>query len=146
MRKLITTVAALVMVAAMFQAGSVKAGGPAKPSSQSKSGVAVAYAKANIGTLSLLSFGGKGTTSAAVTGGVISNYVDITFTGKYPKDITADQVILNATAKSYDFGVANTEVVSVNPTQLVISVSGWISTNTVTHSGETVFVTVYMGY
>jgi len=144
MRKLITTVIALVMVAAMFHAGSVKAAS-AKPSSQSKSGVAVAYAKADIGTKSILSFGGKGTTSAAVSGGDSNHYINVTFTGKYPKDINTDQVIVNATAMSKDYGVANAYAAAANQTQLVIVASGWISTNTVVGSQETVFLTVFIG-
>ena len=142
MRKLITTVAALVMVAAMLQAGSVKASG-ASIISASKTGVAVAYAKASIGAGSVLSFGGKGTTSAVAGGGNIG-FTYVTFTGKYPSGLTANQVILNATAQSWDYGVANAEVISVNSTQLVVSVSGWIS-DTKVYTGETAFLTVYLG-
>ena len=143
MRKFITTVVALVIVAAMFRAGSVKAAG-VKPSSQSKSGAAVAYAKASISTGSILSFGGKGTTSAVVSGTDSNSYVDVTFTGKYPKDITEDQVIINATAQSSDYGVANTVVISATSSQLVVEVSAWVS-DTEVANGETVFLTVHLG-
>jgi hypothetical protein len=145
MRRYIGIVIALVTVAAVFQAESVKAAA-AKRSSQSKSGMAVAYAKANIGTGTILSFGGKGTTAAEVTAANLSQDIWITFTGKYPKDITTNQVILNATAQAHDYGVANARVYTANPTQIEVAVSGWISDNTSSSSGETVFLAVFLGY
>jgi hypothetical protein len=138
-----TTVVALVVVAGMLRSGTVKASAP-KPSHQSKSGVAVAYAKADILNQVVLSFGGKGTTAAEATSGDGLNFIEVTFTGKYPKDITADQVIINATAQTSFFPVANAIVSDVNPTQLVVQVSAWVS-NTQEGNGEIVFFTVYLG-
>lgn len=146
MRKVITVAAALVMVVAMWKSGTVTASSGPKPSSASKSGAAVAFAKASISSQSVLSFGGKGTTAAVASGGDSNAFVDVKFTGKYPKDITTSQVIINATAESSDFGVANAFVVSASPTQLVIEVSGWVSTNANSNTGETVFMSVYLGF
>jgi hypothetical protein len=143
MRKVITVAAALVMAVAMVRAASMST---PKPSSASKSGAAVAYAKADILTQTVLSFGGKGTTAAAVSGGQSNSFIDVKFTGKYPKDVTVDQVIINATAQSSDFGVANATVVSASPSQLVVEVSGWVSTNTDSNVGETVFMSVFLGF
>jgi hypothetical protein len=143
MRKVITVAAALVMVVAMVRAASMST---PKPSSASKSGAAVAYAKADIASQTILSFGGKGTLAAAVSGGSSNAFIDVKFTGKYPKDITVDQVIVNATAQSSDFGVANAIVQSASPSQLVVEVSGWVSTNTDSTAGETVFMSVYLGF
>jgi hypothetical protein len=36
--------------------------------------------------------------------------------------------------------------VSASPTQLVIEVSGWVSTNANSNTGETVFMSVYLGF
>ena len=143
MKRFVAMTAALVMVAAMVQVGSVKAGS-AKGNTASKSGVAVAFAKLNIGTASVLTFGGKGTTSAVVSDGDSNSFVDVTFTGKYPKGITTTQVVINASAESSDYGVANAIATSANSTQLVIEVSGWVS-DTKALNGETVFVSVFLG-
>jgi hypothetical protein len=143
MRKFLMTVVALAIVVVMFRAGSVKAAA-VKPSAQSKSGAAVAYAKVDLLAGSLLSFGGKGTTSAVISDSSVSNWVDVTFTGKYPKDVTEDQVIINATCQSDDYGVANAQVISVSSSQLVIEVYGWVS-DTEESNGEKVFFTVFLG-
>ena len=145
MRRFITIMAALVMVAAMFQAGSVKAAA-AKASSQSKSGAAVAYAKVSTHTQSIQTFGGKGTTGAVVTDGDVDDWVQVTFIGKYPKDITTDQVIVNVTAEANgDWAVANAQVYDANPTQLVVDVYSWISTNVDMYVGENMFISVFLG-
>lgn len=146
MRKVFTVAIALVLVAAMLKSGTVRASSGPKRSSASKSGAAVAYAKASISSQSILSFGGKGTAAAVASGGDSNSFVDVKFIGRYPKDITASQVIINTTAESSDFGVANAFVVSASPTQLVIEVSGWVSTNANSNTGETVFMSVYLGF
>lgn len=140
MWKIMTTVAVGLMAATMIQANL---GGTAKPSSVSKKGVAVAFAKADIAAATVLTFGGKGTEAASATGDHFG-YADISFTGHYPKNITADQVIVIATAQSADFGVANATVLSASPTELVIRVYGWSSAS-LAYSGEKVFVSVLLG-
>ena len=145
MRKTITTAAAVMAVFAMVWSGQVRAVSAPKGSSQSKGGAAVAYAKADIATQKILSFGGKGTTAATVSGGNSNAFINVTFTGKYPKGVTEDQVIINATAQSSDFGVANAVVVSASSSQLVVEVSGWVSTNANSNVGETVFMSVFIG-
>jgi hypothetical protein len=131
---------ALVTVAAMFQAESVKASSIA---STSKSGVAIACAKVNIATASVLGFGGKCTTAAVASGGDSNAYTFVTFTGKYPKDISTNNVIINLTTKANNYGVANGYIWTANATQLVIEVDGWIS-DTLAAGNETVFLTVFV--
>ncbi|HUI05957.1 MAG TPA: hypothetical protein VL486_03015 [Verrucomicrobiae bacterium] len=145
MRKITTTVAALVMAAAMLQVARAERARRVPPSRQSKSGVAVAYAKAYIGGPTLLSYGGKGTTSAAITDSDTNSFVNITFTGKYPKDLTLDEVIVNTPCQSLDYGVANGNVVSATSTQIDVEVYGWVSESGAAN-GETVFVTLFLGY
>ena len=142
MWKLVTTVAVGLMAATMIQA-SVGGTVSAKPSSVSKKGVAVAFAKVNIATAEILTFGGKGTEDATATGDH-AGYADIKFTGHYPKNITGDQVIVIATCQSNDWGVANAMVMSESPTELLIRVYGW-SSSTLAYNGETVFVSVMLG-
>src|SRR5262245_57607534 len=73
-----------------------------------KNGKAVAYAKVNLNDASVRSFGGK--TSAAVGTLNSPGDVNVVFTGKFPKGITIDQVIVQATCEYGGFCVANGQV------------------------------------
>ena len=144
MRKVLVTVVTLMIVAA---AVVWAASNQFKPSPQSLSGVAVAFAKADIGTGDLLSFGGKGTTEATITDrNPTSGEIQVTFTGKYPKNITKDNIILNATHESSStFGVvADAFAYEASPTQIVIIVGEW-ETDTLAAVADRVFLTVYVG-
>jgi hypothetical protein len=120
--------------------------GAVKPSAQSKGGAAVAFAKANIAQSLVNGFGGKGTTFAQVSDvNVGQGEIELTFTGKYPKDITADTVIVNVTPEiSVASCVANAFVNSASPTEIVIRVNVWRSDSLTPVAGG-VFVTVYVG-
>ena len=142
MRKVLMTVGGLMAVVAV--AWGVSTTG--KPSAQSKSGAAVAYAKADIAGFYIYSFGGKGTKTALVTAGDQANYIIISFQGKYPKDLIADQVILNATAQTTATNsVVSAEVLSVSPSQIVVEVVSRDST-TGYASPIPVFVSVFCGF
>lgn len=146
MRKLLMAVGGLMVVAAVvvWGAGAAKVAA-AKPSSQSKSGIAVAYAKVDIADEVLLSFGGKGTTAAEVTFGDSNSFAIVQLTGKYPKDITSDQVIVSATAEFDCFCVATAGVLSANPTQLLVEADSFRSA-TQDGVGGNVYLTVYLGH
>ena len=138
MKKLVSTVTICAVVAMFAPSPLAIAGSP------SKSGAAVAFAKVNLGTGNLVTFGGKGTKSASITDTDIGSYAEVTFTGKYPKDVTTDQIVINATCESDNYGVANAFAVSATSTQLVIGVYGWES-DTQTYQGDRVFFTVFIG-
>ena len=138
MKKWIAMVASLVIASAVL---NTHAG---TPNSSSKSGAAVAFAKVNLYTGSLLAFGGKGTATATLSATDSNGWAEVTFTGKYPKDISADQVIITATCQTYNYGVANAYVSSVSSTQLVIGVYGWKS-DTTSYQGDSVFFSVFIG-
>jgi len=119
----------------------------AVPNSASKSGTAVAFAKVDLGAGTLLAFGGKGTKTAEIDDGLVFTYIDVRFTGKYPKNLVSNQVILNATAQSstgVGYGVANATVLTVSSTELLVRVFGWKSDNLNTGAMQ-LFLTVFIG-
>ena len=144
MRRFILTAAAVATVAVMVTTITQGLDLTLKPSAQSKSGDAVAYARARIGTGSLATFGGKGTISAFITGADQTGFVEVTFYGKYPKDLTVDQVTTVAMASRGNFGVANADVVVANSTQLVVDATCWRS-DTGAALTNNVFFAVYLG-
>lgn len=137
MRKSITTIAAFVIAAAMFQVEPVLG-------SVSKAGKVVAYAKVDSVFGTVLSFGGNRTRTASAVVDVSGYQTTITFTGRYPSSITPDKVIINSTCNSTGFIVSNASVVSVSPTTLVIRVYNWAS-NTTNIGNGIVFVSVFIG-
>src|SRR5262245_29675722 len=124
MRKFLSTILSVAVVAAAFL--HTKTSGA--PSAQSRSGAAVAFAKIAVSNQleGILTFGGKGTTSCFGSFPAIGSAI-VTFRGKYPKDLTTDQVVINITASTGSFGVGNGDVVSANSTQIVVSVNSWVS-------------------
>lgn len=144
MRKFILTAVAVATVAVILATATEGLDLTLKPSPQSKSGVAVAYAKASIGTGSLLSFGGKGTTIAFITEADQTGSLQVTFNGKYPKDLTLDQVIPCATTDNGNFAVANASIDIANSTQIVVFVTCWRSTNGTPQTNNVSFA-VYLG-
>jgi hypothetical protein len=87
--------------------------------------------------------GGVGTKSAAAVRNAAGDYL-ITFTGHYPKTATADKVVVNATAESSNFGVANAIVQSVSPTQITVEEFTWDSP-VATEVDNNCFVTLFLG-
>lgn len=119
----------------------------AVPNSASRSGAAVAMAKVDIGAGTLLAFGGKGTKTSEINDSLLNTYVDIRFTGKYPKGLNPNQITLNVTAQSstgVGYGVANAEVLNASSTELLIRVWGWKSSD-LNVGGMQLFVTAFIG-
>jgi len=110
----------------------------------SKNGKAVAYAKVDLNTPSVLSFGGPKITAASAMNAGGPGSTDVTFTGKFPTGVTPDQVILQATCESGAYCVSNADVISVDATTLVVYVAGFVS-NTTTSIGNRAFLTVFIG-
>jgi hypothetical protein len=144
MRRFILTAVAVATVAIVLATVTEGLDLTLKASPQSKSGAAVAYAKASIGAGSLLSFGGKGTTSAFITDADQTGFVEVTFNGKFPKGLTVDQVIPTATADIGNFAVANALVEIANSTQIVVFASCWRSTTGAPLTNNVSFA-VYLG-
>ncbi len=107
----------------------------------SKKGGSIAYAKLSVATGSVVAFGGKGTAQASSSGG---GFWTVTFTGKYPEDITADHLILQSSCQSFDYGVANSYVQSASPTEIVVGIYCWKS-DTLLPDGGDAFVNVFFG-
>jgi hypothetical protein len=138
-----TFIAAVVATVAILFIATKPASAAANP--QSKGGAAVAFAKLLVATNSVgvTTFGGKGT--VAINELVTTpGSADITFTGKYPKGLTADQVVLILTTEPGEFGVANGQVVSASATQLVIHVTSFNAT-TGNAQSQPIFLTVFIG-
>ena len=138
MQKFAAIIVALALITATVSTPKALAGSPAK------SGVASAFAKVNLAAGTLLTFGGKGTTSASVTDSDSVGFAEVTFTGKYPKDLNTDKIVITATCESDNYGVANAYAVSATSTQLVIGVYGWKS-DSETYQGDRVFFSVFIG-
>jgi ABC-type proline/glycine betaine transport system substrate-binding protein len=137
-KKLVSTITACAVAAMLTSSPRAVAADSAK------SGAAVAFAKVDLSDGTLKTFGGKGTKSASITDNNSPYSVEVTFVGKYSKTITADKVVINATCESDDYGVANAYVSSVSPTNISITVYGWVS-DTREYNGERVFFSVFVG-
>ena len=106
-----------------------------------KTGQAIAFAHVNANS-TIASFGGKGTTSVTVSG--FTGLYVVTFTGNYPATITPDKLIINSTAKSFDYGVTNAYISSANKNHIVVRVFVWRSYDATALSND-VFVSVFLG-
>jgi hypothetical protein len=119
---------------------------PARASGPSISGVAVGFARVNLGDGSVAAFGGRGTRSVT-TGPSGGTGLIVFFNGVYPKKLTSAQVVVQATAEASEadqFAVANGIVASAGNDQIVVTVNGWIA-GTQTPVDGYVFVTVFAG-
>jgi hypothetical protein len=108
-----------------------------------RSGQSIAFARIDGASGNVTATGGVGTKSAAGVRNSAGDYT-ITFTGHYPKTITVDQVVVNASAESLQFGVANAVVQSVSPTQIQVEEFTW-SSPTETEVDNTCFLTLFLG-
>jgi hypothetical protein len=83
---------------------------------------------------SVLSFGGNGTTAAAIdtTTGVCTLIVPpgnlcVTFTGSFPTGVAAGNLVVLSSAESANFGTTNNSVIAASNTSITVSVSVWNS-------------------
>ena len=108
-----------------------------------RTGQSIAFARIDGPTGNVTAVGGVGTKSAV---GVRNNPGDysITFTGHYPKTLTADKVVVNVSAESANFGVANAVVQSVSATQITVEEFTWDSP-AATEVDNNCFLTLYLG-
>jgi hypothetical protein len=130
---------ALMCAGLVFQCSqTVHAGSVA---SAAKKGAAVGYAKVAInGTV--LAYGGKGTTG--VTSFADGGAQTVTFTGKYPDDLSPGKVIATSTAEASIYGVTNLTVGIANATTIVVTVYDWKSDNT-NNWGSDIHVVLHIG-
>src|SRR5262245_26204285 len=112
--------------------------------SESKKGVAEAYAAIDNFNCTIVAFGGKRATGASASACAAGSGT-VTFTGNFPTDITASKVIVNTTAQSSSFDVTNAIVMSATPTTIVVDVSDWESDN-LTALFNIDWVTVFVGH
>jgi hypothetical protein len=129
----------LVMSSFVFLATAAQAGGPAT------GGVAIGFARVKLDDGTVSAFGGKGTKS--VTTGPSGTGLLVSFTGKFPKNLTSDQVIVQATAEASDgqlLAVANGIVSLATKDQIVVTVNGWLAATATPIDGY-VFLTLYAG-
>ena len=116
---------------------------PARAGTSASSGVAIGFARVNLGDGAVAAFGGKGTRSG-VTGASGGSGLVVSFTGRFPKNLAPEQVIVQATAEAGGLSVANAVVSLASQTQVVVDVNGWIS-GTGTPIDGWVFLTLYAG-
>ena len=119
---------ASVFVLVLFGAGSASA----------QSAFAKVRADCTVAT-----FGGSDTSNASAVHSSVGQYT-VTFTGAYLATITPDDVVINTTAESLNYGVTNTFVVSASPNQIVIYVYVWTS-STLTYLDNNIFISVNVG-
>jgi hypothetical protein len=125
-------VSLLAIVAMPVQAGNLAA-----------AGVALGFARVNLGDGTVSAYGGKGTQS--VTTGPGGGGIIVYFDGKYPKNITRELVIAQATAEGdadHPIALANAIVSIAGRTQIAVSLNGW---NGADAFNGYVFVTLYSG-
>ncbi|HKC49851.1 MAG TPA: hypothetical protein VKF60_03595 [Myxococcota bacterium] len=105
--------------------------------------MAIGFARVNLGDGAVAAFGGKGTKSV-VTGSLGGPGLVVSFTGKFPKNLAPEQVIVQATAEAAGLSVANAVVSLASQTQIVVNVNGWTSSTGTPIDGY-VFLTIYAG-
>jgi len=110
----------------------------------SRRGLPVAYAAIDGASGMVVAYGGKGTAAANSSRQQTSNNIVVTFSGRFPSDITPDKVILQTTAKLAYYEVAGAKVEDATPTQIVVRIYTWESFSTATYQGD-VWVTAYVG-
>ncbi len=118
---------------------------PARAGSPTTSGVAIGFARVKLDDGTVTAFGGKGTKT--VTTGPSGTGLVVSFNGSFPKNLTPEQVIVQATAEALEpdlLAVANGIVSLASKDQIVVTVNGWISGTAVPIDGY-VFVTLYAG-
>jgi hypothetical protein len=116
---------------------------PARAGNLSTAGVAIGFARVNLGDGSVAAYGGRGTQD--VTTGPTSTGLILYFNGRYPKALTRDLVIAQATAEGdsdHPFALANAIVSIAGHDQIAVSVNGW---NGAAAFDGYVFVTLYVG-
>ena len=111
--------------------------------SESKKGVAEAYAAIDSSSCTILAFGGKRATGASTSqcGGGIAT---VTFTGNFPTDITPSKVIVNSSAFASGFDVTDDGVLTATPTMIQILVADWKS-DTLAGQANVNWITVFVG-
>src|SRR5437868_1082270 len=112
-----------MLVAVLFTPASPAHAGSA--ASAAKKGASVGYARIATDD-TVLAFGGKGTTGVVSTA-VVPGEHQVTFTGKYPADITIDKVILNSTSEATNYGVTNARVTAASATEIQVDLFDWRS-------------------
>jgi hypothetical protein len=130
----------LLVVASSLATAAVPAhAGPAT------TGAAIGFARVNLGDGTVAAFGGKGTKSVS-TGPTGGPGLAVSFVGKFPKDLTPDQVIVQATAEAFEgnLAVANAVVSFATKDQVIVNVNGWLAGTSTPVDGY-VFLTVYSG-
>jgi hypothetical protein len=136
LRLLLLVVASSLAVVAM----------PAQAGSTATAGLAIGFARVNLGDGTVTAYGGRGTRSVT-TGESGGAGRIVSFSGKYAKNLTVDQVLVQATAEASDgepLAVANAVVSLASATQIIITVHGWTA-GTATPITGNVFLTVYSG-
>jgi hypothetical protein len=108
-----------------------------------RTGQSIAFARIDGATGDVTAVGGVGTKSAVGVRNSTGDYV-ITFTGRYPKTISAEKVVVQATAESFNFGVANAVVQSVSATQITVEEFTWDSP-VATEADNNCFLTLFLG-
>jgi hypothetical protein len=99
---------------------------PAHAGNTASAGVVVGFARVNLGDGTVSAFGGKGT--RAVSTGPTLGGVIVFLDGKYWKDLTRDQVVVQATAEAgsgSEFAVANAIVASATRDSISVTVNAW---------------------
>ena len=123
------------------------AAAPAHAGNIGSSGVALCFARVHLDDANdptIVSFGGKGTKTAAV-GMSPGPGVIVLFAGRFPKNISPDSVIVQATAEGGAAAVANGVVVTATNAQIVVGVNAFTSTTGAAVTQGDVFVTVFAG-
>lgn len=88
-------------------------------------------------------FGGTDASSATAVHSATGQYT-VTFNGTFLPTITNDDVVINTTAESFNYGVTNAFVISANPAQIVIYVYVWTSSN-LNLLDNPIFITINVG-
>lgn len=120
---------------------------PARAGNPASSGVAVAFARVRLSDGVVTAFGGKGTKSVE-TGPIIGGVgIAVFFTGRYPKSLTRDQVVVQATAEADEageFAAANAIVAGASRDGISVTVNAWDTSSGAALDGY-VFLTLFSG-
>ncbi len=112
--------------------------------SESKKGVAEAYATVVTNSTTVLDFGGKRATGASTSSCGVGCAL-VTFTGNFPTDITLNNVVLNSTTNNQGSFATVAIPDAASPTLIAVAVLNFVTT-TGAAADAFVSVTVFVGH
>ena len=86
----------------------------------------IAYARIDMSSVAIDSFGGNGTTGASIIGAA-TGVVQLQFTGTYAAGLDASKITLLASAQSFNYDVSNARIDFADAGNVYVTIFDWFS-------------------